>query len=72
LYFISAIIGLAVGILVWLFGSHWIASSITGVETRNPDLVGSSRLRIGEAVACGVLFFGCLALAFWIALALGK
>lgn len=71
MYFISAIIGLAAGILVWLFGSHWIASSITWVEARNPELVGSSRVRIGEAVACSALFFGSLALAFWIALALG-
>ena len=72
MYFVSAIIGLAAGILVWLTVSHWIAASITRAEGRNPALVGSRRVRVSEAVACGTLFFACLALAFWIALALGK
>ncbi|HJQ69290.1 MAG TPA: hypothetical protein VKA70_09970 [Blastocatellia bacterium] len=67
MYFISAIVGLAVGFLVWLTLSHWVAASITRAEVRNPALVGSRRIRVGEAVACGALFFGCLALAFWIA-----
>ena len=71
MYFISAIIGLAVGVLIWITLSHWIATSITWAESRHPHLVGSRRIRIGEAVACGALFFGCLALAFWIALKLG-
>ncbi|HET8677792.1 MAG TPA: hypothetical protein VFO63_18475 [Blastocatellia bacterium] len=71
MYFISSIIGLAAGILVWITVSHWIAASITRAEGRNPALVGSRRIRVGEALACGALFFACLALASWIALALG-
>ena len=66
MYALAAIVGLALGVIVWLFASHWIASSITWVEDHRPELVGSMRLRIGEAVACGVLFLGCVGLAFWL------
>ena len=58
--------GLAIGIAVWYLASHWIASSITSVEDRRPDLVGSKQLRVGEAVACGALILATFALAFWI------
>jgi len=66
MYVLAAIAGLALGIIVWLFASHWIAASINWVEDRRPELVGSVRLRVGEAVACGALFLGCLMLAFWL------
>ena len=71
MYFLSAIIGLAAGISVWLTGLTGSRFRSRGPKAENPALVGSRRLRIGEAVACGALFFACLALAFWIALALG-
>ena len=67
MYFLAVIAGLTVGIIVWFFASHWIASSITWVEDRRPEMVGSKQLRIGEAVACGALVLACVALAFWIA-----
>ena len=58
--------GLAIGITVWFLASHWIASAITWVEDRRPELVGSKQLRVGEAVACGALVLATFALAFWI------
>jgi len=66
MYALSALAGLAGGVVVWLVVSHWIASSITWVEVHRPELVGSMRLRVGEAIACGTLFLGCLGLAFWL------
>ncbi len=70
LYFIAIFTGLAVGTLAWVFGSHWIATSITRAETNQPHLFGSRRLRAGEVIACGLLFLVCLAIAFWIAWAM--
>lgn len=66
LYFLAVIAGLITGTIAWFIASHWIASSITSVEDRRPELVGSKRLRVGEAVACGALFLACFAIAFWI------
>lgn len=70
MYFIAIITGLVVGTLVWIVASHWIASWITGTETRQPHLFGSRRLRANEVIACGLLFIACLALAFFIARAM--
>jgi uncharacterized membrane protein YecN with MAPEG domain len=67
LYFLAGIVGLTVGFIVWLIASHRIATMITRVEEGHPELAGSKRLRVSEAVACGVLFLSCLALAFWTA-----
>jgi hypothetical protein len=66
LYFLAAIAGLTIGTIVWFFVSHWIATSIDRIEDRHPELVGSKRLRVGEAVACGALVLACFALALWI------
>jgi hypothetical protein len=66
MYVLATIAGLGVGTIVWFLASHWIASSITWIEDQRPELVGSMRLRIGEGVACGALFLGCLMLAFWL------
>ncbi|MEK6324046.1 MAG: hypothetical protein AABN33_20580 [Acidobacteriota bacterium] len=66
MYLLAAIAGLTIGIIVWSLASHWIATSIEWVEDRRPELVGSKRLRIGEAVACGTLVLASFALAFWI------
>jgi len=66
LYVLAIILGLAIGITVWFLASHWIASSITWIEDRRPELVGSKQLRVGEAVACGALVLATFALAFWI------
>jgi hypothetical protein len=66
MYALAAIAGLVVGVIVWVLASHWIASSIAWVEDHRPELVGSIRLRVGEVIACGALFLGCLGLAFWL------
>lgn len=66
MYLLAIIAGLTVGVVVWFLASHWIASSITWVEDRRPELTGSKRLRVGEAVACGALVLASVALAFWI------
>ena len=66
MYALAPIAGLVVGIIVWVLASHWIASSIAWVEDQRPELVGSMRLRVGEAIACGALFLGCLGIAFWL------
>jgi hypothetical protein len=66
LYLLAVIAGVTTGITVWFFASHWIASWIAWVEDRRPELVGSKRLRVGEAVACGALVLATFALAFWI------
>jgi hypothetical protein len=47
--------------------SHLIETSIEWVEEHRPELVGSKRLRLGEAIACGALVLASFALAFWIA-----
>lgn len=66
MYVLAVIAGLTASITVWFLASHWIASSITWVEDRRPELVGSKRLRVCEAVACGALVLATFALAFWI------
>jgi hypothetical protein len=66
LYVLAIIAGLTTGITVWFLASHWIASSITWIEDRRPELAGSKPLRVGEAVACGALVLATFALAFWI------
>ena len=66
MYVLAVIAGLTTGITVWFIASRWIVSWITWVEERRPDLIGSKRLRVGEAVACGALVLATFALAFWI------
>jgi hypothetical protein len=66
LYFLATIVGLTIAIIVWYLASHWIETSIEWVEDHRPELVGSKRLRVGEAVACGALVLVTFALAFWI------
>lgn len=70
MHVLAIIAGLTIGITVWFLASHLIASSITRVEDRHPELVGSKQLRVGEAVACGALVLSTFALAFWIIRAL--
>ncbi len=71
-YIVAALTGLLAGFIVWLTASHWIATSIARVEARHPHLYNSRRMRASEVVACGALFLGCLALAFWVAYLLAK
>jgi hypothetical protein len=56
-----------VGVLVWYVASLWIATSLEWVETHHPELGSTRKLRVAEGVACGALFFACVALACWIA-----
>lgn len=72
MYFIAIVTGFVVGMVVWVIASHWIATSIAWAETRQPHLFGTRRLRAGEAIACGLLFVVCLAIAFCIAWAMIK
>jgi hypothetical protein len=67
LYFIAGIIGLAAGIIVWYLISIAIGHSISWAETRRPELAGSTRVRVGEIVACSAAFAGSLLFAFWLA-----
>jgi hypothetical protein len=66
MHILAGIAGLAFGFVVWFSASHLIAVSMAWVEDRRPHLAGSKPLRATEAVVCGALFVGCLALAFWI------
>jgi hypothetical protein len=66
LHFIAAGLGLFAGLTLWFTASHWLASSIFWAENRFPKLAGSKRLRVYEAVICGLLVLGCFAVAFWI------
>jgi hypothetical protein len=66
-YFLATIAGLTIAVIVWFLASHWIETSIEWVEDHRPELAGSKRLRVGEAVACGALVLASFALAFWIA-----
>lgn len=66
MYLLAAVAGLTAGFIVWLVASHWVAASIAWAEDRRPELIGSRRLRVREAIACGLLFAICLAVAFWI------
>jgi hypothetical protein len=63
---LAVIVGLTIGVIVWFLASHWIASSITWVEDRQPEMVGSKQLKVGEVVACCALVLACSALALWI------
>ena len=67
MYFLATIAGLTIAVIVWFLASQWIETSIEWVEDHRPELVGSKRLRVGEAVACGALVLASFALAFWIA-----
>lgn len=67
MHIVAGIAGLTVGFIVWVTASHWIAASMAWVEDRQPELAGSRPLRVAEAFVCGLLFVGCLGLAFWIA-----
>lgn len=64
MYLVPTVCGFAIGIAFWCGGSIWIATSLERVETRHPQLTGTRSLRIAEGVACGALFFACIALAF--------
>ena len=66
MYVLAVIAGLTAAVTVWFLVSHWIVAWITWVEDRRPELVGSKRLRVGEAVVCGALVLATFALAFWI------
>ncbi len=67
LYFIAVVLGLATCLVVWYISSIAIAHSITWTETRHPQLAGSTRVRVGEILACGVAFAGSILIGFWIA-----
>lgn len=63
MYLLPTICGFTIGIAFWCGGSIWIATSLERVETRHPELTGTRRLRVAEGVACGALFFACIAVA---------
>jgi hypothetical protein len=63
---LASMIGLAIGILVWMLAIHFVAVWLNRIEDRNPALAGSQALKMYEIVACSVVFAGCLALALWL------
>lgn len=67
MYFIAGILGLAAGFIVWFLASTLISRSIVRAETRHPQLAGSTRVRVGEIIACSVAFAGSLLLGIWLA-----
>ena len=64
---IAAVVGLAVGVILWYITSRWIVASIFWVEQRYPQVVGTRAIRVSEAVVCGLQVFACLALGVLIA-----
>jgi hypothetical protein len=66
LYFLATIAGLTIAVIFWFLASHWIAISMEWVEDHRPELIGSKRLRVSEAIVCGALVLASFALAFWI------
>lgn len=63
---LAATIGFAIGFAAWATASHFIATSLNRAEERNPELIGSKRLRAAEVTACAIVFLACLALAVWV------
>lgn len=70
--FITASVGLILGLMAWFFASHLLATSIIWVENRYPKMIGSKSLRAYETVICGLLVLGCFAIAVWVMRALAK
>ena len=72
MFFLALIIGFAIAIPAWFIASRYAAILILAIGQRRTEPHSSKGLRIGEAILCGALFLGCLALAFWIANALTR
>jgi hypothetical protein len=70
LFFLALIVGFAVAIPAWFIASRYAAMLILAIGERRGSDQTAKGLRVGEAILCGALFLGCLALAFWIASAL--
>ena len=66
MYILASIAGLTIAVIVWFLASHLIETSIEWVEDHRPELAGSKRLRVGEAIVCGALVLASFALAFWL------
>ena len=66
MYILASIAGLTIAVIVWFLASHLIETSIEWVEDHRPELVGSKRLRVGEAIVCAALVLASFALAFWL------
>jgi len=72
LFFLALIVGFAVAIPAWFMASRYAALLILVIGQRQSEAESSKGLRIVEVIVCGALFFGCLALALWIANALTR
>jgi hypothetical protein len=70
LFFLALIFGFAVSIPAWYIASRYAAILILAIEQRRNPSPSQKALRVGEAILCGFLFLGCVALACWIATAL--
>ena len=64
---ITALVGLAMGVVLWYITSRWIASTIFWVEHRYPQLIGTRAIKVSEIFVCGLQVLACLSLAFWLA-----
>ena len=70
MFFLALLVGFSVAIPAWFLASRYAALLILAIDQRRGNAQSAKGLRIGEAILCGALFLGCLALAFWIANAL--
>jgi hypothetical protein len=71
-FFVALIVGFAIAIPIWFIASRHAATFILAVERRRNETGNPKSLRVGEAILCGALFLGCVALACWIATALTR
>ncbi len=66
MYFIAAITGLFAGAFVWYVLTYFVVHSILWAEARNPQLVGSKSIRVGQFLACVTIFILCVSAAIWV------
>ena len=72
MFFLALIVGFAISIPAWYIASRYAAMLILALGQSRDETGGAKGLRVGEAILCGALFLGCVALALWIANALTR
>lgn len=72
MFFLALIVGFAIAIPAWYVASRYAAMFILTFDRRRNEASSAKGLRVCEAILCGALFLGCVALACWIANALTR
>jgi hypothetical protein len=67
LYVVAGLVGIFLAFALWFIAARWVVASVLWAESRYPHLAGSKALRVGEAIACGLLVLACFVIAFWVA-----